>query len=78
MVRAEARAVVVMAVVKEMAGTVEAKEEEVRAVATAEEVRAEVRVAVVMVVERVEVVRAEVTLVKLRFSLPDCTSILSG
>ena len=74
MVRAEARAVVVMAVVKEMAGTVEAKEEEVRAVATAEEVR----VAVVMVVERVEVVRAEVTLVKLRFSLPDCTSILSG
>ena len=72
--RAEARAVVVMAVVKEMAGTVEAKEEEVRAVATAEEVR----VAVVMVVERVEVVRAEVTLVKLRFSLPDCTSILSG
>ena len=65
---------VVMAVVKEMAGTVEAKEEEVRAVATAEEVR----VAVVMVVERVEVVRAEVTLVKLRFSLPDCTSILSG
>jgi len=73
-VRAEARAVVVMAVVKEMAGTVEAKEEEVRAVATAEEVR----VAVVMVVERVEVVRAEVTLVKLRFSLPDCTSILSG
>ena len=63
-----------MAVVKEMAGTVEAKEEEVRAVATAEEVR----VAVVMVVERVEVVRAEVTLVKLRFSLPDCTSILSG
>ena len=74
MVRAEARAVVMMAVVKEMAGTVEAKEEEVRAVATAEEVR----VAVVMVVERVEVVRAEVTLVKLRFSLPDCTSILSG
>ena len=65
---------VMMAVVKEMAGTVEAKEEEVRAVATAEEVR----VAVVMVVERVEVVRAEVTLVKLRFSLPDCTSILSG
>ena len=74
MVRAGARAVVMMAVVKEMAGTVEAKEEEVRAVATAEEVR----VAVVMVVERVEVVRAEVTLVKLRFSLPDCTSILSG
>ena len=74
MVRAEARAVVMMAVVKEMAGTVEAEEEEVRAVATAEEVR----VAVVMVVERVEVVRAEVTLVKLRFSLPDCTSILSG